>query len=213
VARYWVGVRPFFELPDLEGHLERTSVASARVGQGPELASISGEGGLEIRPVSAMEVRAEANVRRSRGLLHLQRDEAGTYALANLDPRLIVDVGASAALTVVPGLVARAGYDLKIVEGTDPSYVAPYRGDVGITFRTWPVEVSGGVRYLGERHGGPTEGDLAGTWLAEAGVEVELASRWRVRAWGENLTDEEYREYGEYEARGRYIEAGVRYAF
>jgi len=213
VVRYWAGVRPYFERPDLDGHLERTWVASGRVGQNPEFAWISGEAGVEVRPVDAVEVRVESNVRRSRGLLHVTRDGAGRYALANLDRRLVVDTDATARWMIVPGLEASASYRLRLLEGTDAPYVTPHQGRAGLSARIRALELSGGVGYVGERPGNANEGDLESAWLVNAGAAIEVASRWRVQARGENLTDQKYREYGEYEARGRYVEAGIRYAF
>lgn len=213
VVRYWAGVRPYFERPDLDRHLERTWVASGRTGQNPEFASISGEAGVEVRPIDAVEVRVESNVRRSRGLLHLNREEDGRYSLRNLDRRLVVDTDASMRWALGGGVEASAAYRLRILEGTDAPYVSPHQGSAGLSFQLRSIELSAGASYVGERPGTGNEGDLESAWLVGAGASMEVASRWRIGARGENLTDQKYREYGEYEARGRYVEAGIRYAF
>jgi hypothetical protein len=214
VYRAWVGVAPYFREPDVLGFFDATSYAGGALGQEPERALWNIEGGVELQPVGGLRLTGESDLRQSEGFAHTDRAEVGLYELATLDERWILETTAGVDYRSPYGVGAELTYTMTEIEGTRIPYVAKHRGRAGIVYRG-PIELGTHAELIGRRPTSPGERTraLGEVWLLSASGAVEIASRWWLAVEARNLTDTYYREFAEYDAPGRHVEAGVRYTF
>lgn len=219
VYRTWIGVEPLLREPDIFSFFEETSYAYGTAGQRPETATWHLIGGTELLPVAGLHLTGEASLRRSEGYAHPSRADTssgagGLYELATLDERWVMDVDAGLDYRSPIGLGAIAEATFTEIEGTRISYVPKMTGRAGLVYRG-VIELGVYADYLSERRTSPGEAteELGSVWLVSASGAVEIASRWWLALEGRNLADTYYRQFAEYDAPGRSLEAGLRYTF
>jgi hypothetical protein len=210
--RYWVGLAPHLEEPDIVGFWAGTPYASGEVGQEAERAPVRVEAGIEVKPGPDVSFSAMTSMRRSRGFLHTERAAGGLYRLANLERRWVSQTDCRFEWKLVGGFELSADYRLVVLDGSDVAYVVPHSGSARLA-RAGTLSAGVGMGVIGARDGSPGEGRLPAAWLLSADLGWEILDRWRVTVRGENLLDRDHRPFGEYAAEGMNVRGGVRYAF
>jgi hypothetical protein len=211
--RIWASLEPHFAEPNLLDFLAETPYAAGVVEQDPERARLGLSGGIETSLRTGLTGEVRSSLRRSRGYLHAAVDSPGRYALVNLDRRLVFELDGVLTWTLPMEFVARAAYRMHQVEGAKISYVVRHSGEIEIEHRSDRFDAGASLRYLSARRGGEGEGELSPAWITSIEAAFPIAGLWRVSVSAHNLFDREYRELAEYRARGRAIEAGLRYSF
>ncbi len=215
--RLWVGVVPHFAEADYLGFLDRMPFSSGDAGLEPERAPVKVEAGIELRPTSDLSVLGETSVRRGAGFAHVERESSdrGFYQLvADTEKRWVSESAAGVDWRLPYAFHLSADYRFQLVEGERVAYVVAHRGSIGMKY-TGPFNVGVQWRWIGSQWGSRalSEGKLPAAGVLSASASLEVARQWSVKVTGENLLDRSYREYWEYEAMPRNVEAGVRYAF